>query len=78
MMNMTSQTKQCVDQIPSNLRADQEKKMLLPGVNVDVLLDYDDLHLGSMHVQYGDCSHYCMPGPPDGVAARLMHELLIL
>ncbi len=78
MMNMTSQTLQCVDQIPSNLRADQEKKMLLPGVNVDVLLDYDDLHLGSMHVQAGDCSHYCMPGPPDGVAARLMHELLLL
>lgn len=75
--NMTSQTLKCVDQVESNPRAGQEKKMLKPGVNVDVLLDYDDLNLGSMHVQYGDCSHYCMPGPPDGVAARLMHELLV-
>ena len=75
--NMTSQTLKCVDQVESNPRAEQEKKMLKPGVNVDVLLDYDDLSLGSMHVQYGDCSHYCMPGPPDGVAARLMHELLV-
>jgi hypothetical protein len=76
-MSMTPQSMKCVPRIQSNPRADQEKQMLKPGVNVDVLLDYDDLQFGEMHVQYGDCSHYCMPGVPDGVATRLMQELLV-
>ena len=67
----------CNDRVDANPRAELEKAMLIPGVNVDVLLDYDDLNLGVMHVQRGDdCSHYCMPGVPDVVAARLMKELL--
>ncbi|KAL3761238.1 hypothetical protein ACHAWU_007055 [Discostella pseudostelligera] len=78
IMSMTPQSKKCIPGITSNPRADQEKKMLKPGVNGDVLLDYDDLQFGTMHVQYGDCSHYCMPGVPDGVATRLMQELLLV
>mmetsp|Transcript_14114 Transcript_14114/g.30284 ORF Transcript_14114/g.30284 Transcript_14114/m.30284 type:complete len:112 (-) Transcript_14114:188-523(-) len=62
----------CMDRVESNPRADVEKKILSPGVNVDVLLDYDDLDKGVMHVGKSDCSHYCMPGVPDIVAARLL------
>eukprot|EP00571_Detonula_confervacea_P013467 CAMPEP_0172306346 /NCGR_PEP_ID=MMETSP1058-20130122/7430_1 /TAXON_ID=83371 /ORGANISM="Detonula confervacea, Strain CCMP 353" /LENGTH=410 /DNA_ID=CAMNT_0013018193 /DNA_START=123 /DNA_END=1351 /DNA_ORIENTATION=- len=70
---MTKESKACVDQVQSNPRAELEKELLTPGVNVDVLLDYDDLRLGKMHVRKGnDCSHYCMPGVPDVVAARLL------
>lgn len=62
----------CMERVESNPRADLEKKILSPGVNVDVLLDYDDLDKGVMHVGKSDCSHYCMPGVPDIVAARLL------
>ncbi|KAL7523932.1 hypothetical protein ACHAXR_000365, partial [Thalassiosira sp. AJA248-18] len=73
---MTLESKQCVDQVQFNPRAELEKVILQrPNVSVDVLLDYDDLNLGKMHVHHGhDCSHYCMPGVPDVVAARLMEE----
>jgi len=74
---MTDESKKCVKEIPSNPRAKVEQELLIPGVNVDVLLDYDDLSLGHMHVQKGDdCSHYCMPGVPDVVGARLVEEFL--
>jgi hypothetical protein len=67
----------CTDRVDSNPRAELEKELLKPGENVDVLFDYDDLNLGMMHVRTGnDCSHYCMPGVPDVVAARLMKEIL--
>jgi len=62
----------CVDEVESNPRADIEKKILAPGVNIDVLLDYDDLNFGMMHVGKHDCAHYCMPGLPDTVAAKLL------
>ena len=39
-----------------------------------MLLDYDDLELGALHVQRGDCMHYCMPGSADLVAARLLES----
>ena len=68
----------CIDRVDANPRAELENELLKPGDNVDVLIDYDDLNLGMMHVQAGiDCSHYCMPGVPDVVAARLMREILI-
>ena len=70
--------KVCIDRVDANPRAELEKSLLKPGDNVDVLLDYDDLNLGIMHVHRGnDCTHYCMPGVPDVVAARLLKELLI-
>jgi hypothetical protein len=74
---MAKENKVCNDRVDANPRAELEKELLLPGENVNVLLDYDDFNLGVMHVQRGnDCSHYCMPGVPDVVAARLMKELL--
>ncbi|KAL3762388.1 hypothetical protein ACHAW5_004705 [Stephanodiscus triporus] len=76
--SMGKVNKVCIDSVHANPRAELEKSLLKPGYNVDVLLDYDDLNLGIMHVQRGnDCTHYCMPGVPDVVAARLMKELLI-
>eukprot|EP00578_Thalassiosira_sp_NH16_P012411 CAMPEP_0181123316 /NCGR_PEP_ID=MMETSP1071-20121207/25830_1 /TAXON_ID=35127 /ORGANISM="Thalassiosira sp., Strain NH16" /LENGTH=310 /DNA_ID=CAMNT_0023208441 /DNA_START=356 /DNA_END=1288 /DNA_ORIENTATION=+ len=76
--HMTPEDIRCVDEIQSNPQAELEKELLTPGVNVDVLLDYDDLNLGGLHVRKGsDCSHYCMPGVPDVVAARLMEAILL-
>ena len=75
---MGKEQKSCIDRVDANPRADLENELLKPGENVDALIDFDDLNLGSMHVQRGnDCSHYCMPGVPDVVAARLMKEILI-
>lgn len=75
--HMKMEEKVCIDSVPTNPKADLEKEILTPGVNVDVLLDYDDLELGRLHVQKGsDCSHYCMPGAPDVVGARLMEAIL--
>jgi hypothetical protein len=42
------------------------------GNTVYELFNYgDDLNKGSYHIAFGDCTHYCMPGIPDIVAARL-------
>mmetsp|Transcript_11784 Transcript_11784/g.23937 ORF Transcript_11784/g.23937 Transcript_11784/m.23937 type:complete len:378 (+) Transcript_11784:89-1222(+) len=65
----------CMDRVESNPRADVEKDILAPGVNVDVLLDSDDLNKGIMHVGKSDCSHYCMPGALDIVAARILDAI---
>ena len=72
---MDDESNKCVSQVPYNPRARVEKRVLKPGVNVDVLLDYDDLELGNLHVHKGDCTHYCMPGAPDLIAARLLFEI---
>ena len=75
---MEKEQKTCIDRVDANPRADLENELLKPGENVDALIDFDDLNLGMMHVQWGhDCSHYCMPGVPDVVAAGLMKEILI-
>lgn len=65
---------QCVERVAYNPRADLEKLILKAGFNVDVLIEYDDLELGALHVQKGDCTHYCMPGAADLVAARLLES----
>jgi hypothetical protein len=72
---MDEEKSKCVERVASNPRAELEKRILKEGVNVDVLLDYDDLELGALHVQNGDCAHYCMPGAADLVAARLLESL---
>jgi len=69
---MDDKEKQCVDRISRNPRAELEKQIIEAGVNVDVLIDYDDLELGALHVHKGDCLHYCMPGAADLVGARLL------
>lgn len=68
----------CVDRVKSNVRKDKEVKALAPGINVDLVLDYDDLELGSYHIGGNDCSHYCMPGVPDFVASRLIMALRVV
>ena len=60
----------CVSDVPVNPRAELERAILRPA-NVS-LVEYDDLRLGRLHVGGRDCSHYCMPGKPDEVAARLV------
>ena len=44
---------------------------------MDLIFDYDDLVLGNHHIDMGgkDCTHYCMQGPPDVVASRLVQVL---
>ena len=69
---MDAEKRKCIDRVAYNPRAELEKRMLKPGVNVDAMLDYDDLKLGALHIQKGDCLHYCMPGVVDLVAARLL------
>lgn len=70
--NMDEEKSKCVERVALNPRAALEKRILKAGYNVDVLLDWADLELGALHVQKGDCAHYCMPGPADLVAARLL------
>jgi hypothetical protein len=69
---MDEEKSKCVERVALNPRAALEKRILKAGYNVDVLLDWADLELGALHVQKGDCAHYCMPGPADLVAARLL------
>lgn len=64
----------CIDKVKVNPRAEIEKEIIVPGANVDVLLEYNDLDRGLMHPGRRDCSHYCMPGVPDVVAARLLES----
>ena len=72
---MDESKKQCIDRVSSNPKADLEKEILQEGINIDILLDYDDLELGALHVHKGDCLHYCMPGVVDLVGARLLESL---
>ena len=71
---MSEEKKQCVDRVTHNPKAELEKQILQEGVNVDVLIDYNDLELGKLHVHKGDCVHYCMPGAADVVGARLLES----
>ena len=72
--SMNDERSKCVERVAYNPRAKQEKRILKAGSNVDVMLEYDDLDLGALHVQRGDCLHYCMPGAADLVAARLLES----
>lgn len=69
-------TGECLNATTENPRATIEYQQL-SNHNGITLMDYDDLHLGYFHVGAGagDCSHYCMPGPPDLVAGRLLRAL---
>jgi hypothetical protein len=60
----------CRETLPENPRSKLEVQVLSPN-DIDRVFDYDDLQLGGMHIGNGDCSHYCMPGPPDRIAASI-------
>ena len=67
----------CVPNVTINPRREVELHVWKPGENVDLIFDYDDLELGNLHINMGgtDCTHYCMPGPPDVAASRLVQVL---
>ena len=67
----------CRTGVRVNPRQDFELKHLNVS-NVDHILDYQDLELGALHIDKRDCTHYCMPGVPDGVSARLLSVLFRL
>mgnify|MGYP003983824297 CR=1 FL=1 len=45
---------------------------IVVGQSVDHFVTYDDLDHGDLHIGGQDCTHYCMPGVPDVVAAKLL------
>jgi hypothetical protein len=63
----------CLERLHQNPRARIEQEMVTG--HVDRLVDYNDVELGACHVGGQDCTHYCMPGPPDWMAARLLQVL---
>ena len=69
--------KGCVPNLKVNPRREVELQVWKPGENVDLIFDYEDLELGTHHIDMGgkDCTHYCMPGPPDVAASRLVQVL---
>lgn len=67
--------KQCQPTLPRNPRLEREKAVLHPGKNVHELLTWEDTDLGDYHIGNGDCSHFCMPGVPDALAARVFQRV---
>ena len=65
----------CITEVWHNYYTNYEKKYIHKGIDVDAIIFYDDAKLGHMHIGYGDCSHYCMPGKPDVVASEVFREI---
>jgi hypothetical protein len=65
----------CTEKVASNPLLDMETDRIRAGVNVDQLFRPMDEELGLHHVGGNDCTHYCMPGPPDVFAVRLLTML---
>uniref|UniRef100_A0A7S3FFP7 SGNH hydrolase-type esterase domain-containing protein n=1 Tax=Haptolina ericina TaxID=156174 RepID=A0A7S3FFP7_9EUKA len=66
----------CVERVARNPRADMERTILQGRTGVlRHMLEYDDLGLGALHIGLRDCTHYCMPGVPDVMAARMVLHL---
>ena len=68
----------CLASAARNTRRDAERAVLTEGRHAHLILDYDDLGLGDLHVGAGDCSHFCMPGLPDILVERLFQGLASL
>jgi hypothetical protein len=64
---------ECQSSVEVNLRREEEMQILQEAVHVDRLLEYDSVDAGDLHIGGGDCTHYCMPGPPDVAADKLLH-----
>jgi hypothetical protein len=65
----------CTEKVTTNPLLDTETDRIRAGVNVDQLFRPTDEELGMHHVGGNDCTHYCMPGPPDVFAVRLLTML---
>ena len=64
---------ECRSSVAVNRRREEETQILQEAVHVDRLLEYDSVDAGDLHIGGGDCTHYCMPGPPDVAADKLLH-----
>jgi molybdopterin-biosynthesis enzyme MoeA-like protein len=67
---------ECQPTVKANRRMDEERHSLHETVHVDRFLNYDTIDTGDFHIGGGDCTHYCMPGPPDVTAEKLVQTWL--
>jgi hypothetical protein len=75
-MRLADPSNSCTANVATNPLLDTERSMIRAGVNADWILSPNDEELGLYHVGGIDCTHYCMPGPPDVFAHRLLQTLL--
>lgn len=68
----------CLRSVEVNPRRQEELKAFHEGINVDYVFDYNDRDIGEQHIGSGDCTHYCMPGPPDAAVSRLVTLLRMI
>lgn len=76
LAKQTQDENACLPTLDHNPRAQMEQEMVTE--HVDHLIDYNDLENGACHIGGEDCTHYCMPGPPDWMAARLLQAVQTL
>jgi len=62
----------CQKTVQLNDALNKETAHIVERKNVDHFVKYNDLTLGHLHVGGNDCTHYCMPGVPDLVAAKIL------
>lgn len=62
----------CQKSVQLNAALNKEAAHMLERQNVDHFVTYNDLKLGHLHIGGDDCTHYCMPGVPDLVAANII------
>mmetsp|Transcript_40363 Transcript_40363/g.59859 ORF Transcript_40363/g.59859 Transcript_40363/m.59859 type:complete len:409 (-) Transcript_40363:102-1328(-) len=72
-----AKNKTCVSSVEVNPRREVELEVWQVGENTNEILDYGDSGLGKHHIDMNgkDCTHYCLPGPPDVVASRLVQQV---
>ena len=76
-------TRRCHTTADANLRRDAELSFIAGSNGYEHVIDYGnmDLALGDYHLDLlpngkHDCTHYCMPGPPDLAALSIVESLL--
>jgi hypothetical protein len=67
----------CTANVSTNPLLGTELTRIRASVNVDLVFRPTDEEMGLHHVGGNDCTHYCMPGPPDVFALRLIHMLFL-
>jgi hypothetical protein len=67
----------CTANVSTNPLLDTELVRIRASVNADLVFRPTDEEMGLHHVGGNDCTHYCMPGPPDVFALRLIKMLYL-